>query len=284
MSQVKNFYFISKGPSKPGDDTRVAMFREACIENHITFYHIYPEMIDHTHLTKLSKNDALFCMGAGSECKKLEILLYSDDCVNIFSKPEALYNHDIEFCHLLPNSKYTIKSIPTFSEDIDILKNNVEYLGGFPVIIKINHTSAGRGVIKIDSLSSLLATGSYLKARNEDFIIMQFIQHKKQVRYNFVGNKIIYSAYKFNTDDDFRTSYKCSADREHPTNTTPQLESIARLAMDSVGYQIGAVDILIDTIGNKYIAEVNKSFGFTRLKKDYGVDTAKEIVEYLISK
>ena len=161
-----------------------------------------------------------------------------------------------------------------------ILKN--EFI--FPVLLKQNNSSQGRGVVIFHDIDQLLQRASELFVRNEAFMIQEFIPDAKGIDYRlFVLNgKVIASMQRTAVPGDFRSNIHLGGDaKTYEPNSLEQ-----RLAVEAVytlGLDVAGVDIIYGQ-GGPMVLEVNACPGFEALERVSGVNLAENMLNYLISR
>lgn len=100
-----------------------------------------------------------------------------------------------------------IKTIDFISSDRDLLQKQVDYLGGFPLVLKENGASRGVGVIKVDSMHGLFSKLDFLRANNfQDLQLKQYFEHKYQYRVLIAFNKLIGCVRVSTVEEEFRSN------------------------------------------------------------------------------
>lgn len=175
------------------------------------------------------------------------------------------------------------KTVFSLTNNKGLLDKYVGYLGGYPVIIKASGGSHGVGVMRVDSAPSLYSVADYLVATGGTFIMRQFVEHDEHARLIVLGDKVIDSiAYK-RIGDDFRTNVGSKIDAQ-VKDFAKSIQDAAVKSVNCLGSSFGGVDIMVDKNGAIHIAEVNIPCFFMRAQMVSGVDTAQQLVNYLIAK
>lgn len=283
MEKKHSFFCIFEN-----EDTSAKLLRKSCEERSIEFIHINPVDFDYTSKIHFEKGDLLYRIKTGQGAKNVERFLVNDKVTTFFVNFEvgnAIYeNMFFHDKYGIPTPK-TVFNIPT---DRDLLKKYVEYCGGFPVIIKAMGGSHGVGVMKIDSLSSLLSVSDYLLSKkfgngNGDIVMKEFINVTRSARLIALGGKVIDSIEYQAPSGDFRSNEGGIPNVEKKIFSDEINETAVR-ATQVLGLEFGGVDILIDEKGNHYVAEVNFPAFFPRAQMLSGVDISGMMVDYLVQK
>lgn len=268
-----------------GVQIRLDQLREACKKLDIEFIGIDSTRIDFTDLPSLKKGDLLYNAARGSE--KLESLLINDQVTTFYK-----YNPGI-IVHNSDTTKYSIihekegltapKTIFSITTDRQKLKKYVDYLGGFPIIIKASGSTRGIGTIKIETWENLISTADFLIGCKESFILREFINAKSGCRMITLGDEVVSAAEFFMIKDDFRNAVDLDQVRYKFKEYPVQLQETAVKATHSLNLQFAGVDFLEDNNGNFFLLEVNFPTGFSSLKVG-NVDIPLKMISFLRKK
>jgi len=186
-----------------------------------------------------------------------------------------------------PNKHLGLPVVPTIPFRLvdDEFDEALEYLGGFPMVVKINGSQNGVGVMKLDSKSSLRSVLDYLSSYDSDIWLRKFISHIYQARVIVVGDKVVGGHKNFPVKDDFRTNVTNHGERQYESATFPEeMENVAIRAVHSSGRYYGGVDLLVTETEEFYIAEVNTPCAFGLTERVTGQDIAGPLIDFLISR
>lgn len=265
-----------------GVQLRLDQLKAACNKQNIEFVAMNSLTIDHSNLPILSKNDLLYNCARGSQT--LETILLNNEVTTLYlqnpTMNQTFSTTDWSILHDKANLPAP-KTIYHLTADRDLLKKYVDYLGGFPIIIKATGSTRGIGTIKIDSWQNLISTVDYLMNTVNTFILRQFIKAKSGCRMIVLGNEVIAAADFGMNENDFRNAAILSQvkyyRREYP-ETTKQL---AVKATHLANTEFSGVDFLEDENGNFYLLEINFPTGFSGLIDVCDIDIPFKIIEYL---
>lgn len=176
----------------------------------------------------------------------------------------------------------TPKTVNYMPRDRSSLLKCVDYLGGFPIIIKALGGSHGVGVMKIDSTQSLFSVGDYLRKQGGMFVMKEFCNVTSTARLIVLGNEVVDSIEYTANDGDFRSNEGVKPNVA-PEKFSKEVEELAIKAAHALGLEFGGVDIMITNEGPK-VAEVNFPCFFSRCQMITGVDIAGMMVDYLVAK
>jgi len=283
---MKLFLILRKNSNK----TTVELLEKAAQQKQdVAIKLIYSDDFDFTSEVSLAENDALYCLSDDAKSRLVEKFIINDKVKSFYKNSEFCYDKvddadDLKsfFVHRKENLP-TIDTVVALSRDKQLLKKYVDALGGYPIIIKCIGGSHGVGTMKIDSEDSLSSIVDYLLSTNGNFIMKRFIEVQTHLRLTVIGNEVVDAIEYLMPSNDFRTNAGSDliVRRAEPN---PEAKDIAVRAVNSLGYELGGVDLLIDKGGNVNIAEVNFPCFFPRSQMLTGTDIASKIIEYLQSK
>ncbi|MCK0161125.1 RimK family alpha-L-glutamate ligase [Allomuricauda sp. F6463D] len=177
------------------------------------------------------------------------------------------------------------KGIPVPKTVFSINPNNVtdqiELLGGTPVIIKLQEGTQGKGVILAESKKSAISVIDTLYAMNSNILLQEYIEEAngEDLRIVVVGNKIVASMKRTSERDDFRSNVHRGANVEE-VQLTPREKFMAINATKHLGLGVAGVD-LIRSKNGPLLIEVNASPGLKGIEAATGLNVAKCIVQYV---
>ncbi len=268
-----------------GVPLRLEQLKAACKKLSVEFIALDSLTIDYTNLPTLGKTDLLYNTARGSQT--LESILLNDEVTTFYVKNPTLNQtlSTTDWSILHDKAKLlTPKTIFHITADRKLLKTYVEYLGGFPIIIKASGSTRGIGTIKIDSWQNLVSTVDYLITTGDRFILRQFIKAKSGCRLMVLGNEVIAGADFEMNKDDFRNAVDLTQVKYTKRIYPETVNQTAVKATHLANVELGGVDFLEDENGNYYLLEVNFPSGFSGLIDVCGVDIPYKMVEYLKKK
>lgn len=278
------FYCLHEGFYE-GVQLRLEQLKAACEKVNVEFIVLDSLTIDYTNLPTLGKSDLLYNGARGSQT--LESILLNDEVTTFYIKNprlnQAFSTTDWSILHDKANL-LSPKTIFHITADRQLLKKYVDYLGGFPIIIKASGSTRGIGTIKIDSWQNLVSTVDYLITTGDKFILRQFIKAKSGCRLMVLGNEVIAGADFEMNKDDFRNAVDLTQVNYTKRTYTETVNQTAVKATHLANVEFGGVDFLEDENGNFYLLEVNFPTGFSGLIDVCGVNIPYKMVEYLKKK
>lgn len=279
-----NFYCLYEGYYECVQ-SRIDQLKKACDDLDVNFMQLNSLSIDYSNIPQLSEGDLLF--NCARESQTLESILLAKEVTTFYIvNPELNQTTSTSDWSIL-HDKAGIQSPKTvyhLTSDRALLKKYVDYLGGYPLIIKVTGGTRGIGTIKIESWQNLISTIDYLVTTGDKFILRQFINAKSGCRMIVLGDKVIAAADFLMNENDFRNAVIVSEIKYYKREYSEELKEIAVSATHIANTEFSGVDFLEDEDGNFYLLEINFPTGYNGLIDICGVDIPKKMVEYLIQK
>ncbi len=279
-----SFYAIYNGQYK-GIETRMSQLQKACAQREIPFIALDGQQANHTQLPQPGSGDMLYNVTRGNEALE-SLLLY--DAVTTFYLQQPAYIADqtntikYAFAHQKAGLSQPL-TIFSVSSDRKLLKAYVDYLGGFPVVIKVMGGTLGIGTMQVDSMAGLVSVVEYLLSANVQFVLRQFIKAKRGSRLYVLGDEVILAGDFSIQPDDFRNA---STVKDLVYTITDYPDTMKQLAVDGTrlaNVAFAGVDILEDQNGRFFLLEVNFPAGFA-LAEYVGFDLGGSMVDFLVNK
>ncbi len=185
----------------------------------------------------------------------------------------------IGFDKVLSKDEFLRAGVPTPKSQTILTKEGasaVEF--DLPYVVKPPREGSSVGVHVCNTLDEAEAAFADVAQYSEDVLVEQFIAGK-ELTVAIVGNEVmpivhinpsgefydISSKYSWLAEPDdptVTTQYHCPAELDD--TTTERVQSAAKAAYDAIGTEIYArVDVLLDSLGNPYILEINTIPGMT---------------------
>jgi len=168
-----------------------------------------------------------------------------------------------------------------FSINPDNIKEQIEILGGTPVIIKLQEGTQGLGVILAETKKSAKSIIDTFYKMDTSILMQKFIEESngEDIRIFVVGNKIVASMKRSSEAGEFRSNVHRGGSTE-VVKLSPKEESIALSATKHIGLGVAGVDLIRSKKGPLLI-EVNASPGLQGIEGATEVNVAKEIILYV---
>ncbi|MFA6183925.1 MAG: RimK family alpha-L-glutamate ligase [Parcubacteria group bacterium] len=177
-------------------------------------------------------------------------------------------------------SQAGIASPLTIQIFLDENKKTVSEKIKFPIIAKPIVGSKGRGVQKINNLEEL--EKFKIIEKTDKFFFQEYIPIAYDIRVFVVGDEVLGAMKRFVKKDDFRSNASLGSKVEK-MELTNSLKEIALKAAGAYKYEVAGVDVVIYD-GKEYILEVNNAPQWMAFKKVVGINPAKSIIAYAVSK
>jgi len=179
----------------------------------------------------------------------------------------------------------TRKGIPIpetlFSINPDDIEEQIELLGGAPVIIKLQEGTQGLGVILAETKKSAKSIIDTFYKMDTSILIQKYIEESngEDIRIFVVGTKVVASMKRSSEAGEFRSNVHRGGSTEKIQPTNKELQ-IALNATKYLGLGVAGVDLIRSEKGPLLI-EVNASPGLQGIEAATGVNIAREIVLYV---
>ncbi|WP_420603410.1 RimK family alpha-L-glutamate ligase [Flagellimonas sp.] len=177
------------------------------------------------------------------------------------------------------------KGIPIPETLFSINPNNIgeqiELLGGPPVIIKLQEGTHGSGVILAESKKSAKSIIDTFYKMDTSILLQRYIEEAngEDIRIIVVGNKVVASMKRTSDLDDFRSNVHRGAETE-AIKPTAKEQFIALNATKYLGLGVAGVDLMRSKKGPVLI-EVNASPGLQGIEGATGINVAKHIIQFV---
>lgn len=278
------FYCLHEGLYE-GVQLRLEQLEAACNKQNVEFVALDSITVDYSNLPMLGKSDLLYNCARGSQT--LETILLNDNVTTFYIHTPKLNQTFSTTDWSILHDKAKLQSPKTIyhiTDDRQLLKCYVDFLGGFPIIIKATGSTRGIGTIKIDSWQNLISTVDYLINTRDKFILRQFIKAKSGCRMIVLGDEVIAAADFAMNESDFRNAVILSQVKYYVRDYSKAIKQVAIKATHLANTEFSGVDFLEDESGNFYLLEVNFPTGFSGLIDVCHVDIPLKMLEYLKQK
>ena len=276
------FYCIHEGFYE-GVQLRLDQLKTGCDKLNIEFIALNSLNVDYSNLPIFTNTDLLYNATRGSET--LETLLLNKEVTTFYiNNPDfVVSNPDTTKYSILHDKEklFSPKTIFRITADRQLLENYVDYLGGFPIVIKATGSTRGIGTIKIDSWQNLVSTIDYLMTTGDKFILRQFIKAKTGCRLIVLGNEVIAGADFAMNENDFRNAVDLAQVKYTKRSYPEAVNQTAIKATHLANVELSGVDFIEDENGNFYLLEINFPTGFCGLIDVCGVDIPLKMIEFL---
>lgn len=168
-----------------------------------------------------------------------------------------------------------------FSVNPENIAEQIDLLGGAPIIIKLQEGTHGSGVILAESKKSAKSIIDTMYSTNTHILLQEFIKesNSEDIRAFVVGNQVVAAMKRKGLDDDFRSNIHRGGSGSK-IDLTSEEEQIAIKAAQLLNLDIAGVDLIRSKRGPLLI-EVNSTPGLQGIEAFTKVDIAKAIVKFL---
>jgi len=247
------------------------------------FKYILDSKTDMFSLPNLVPGDMLFRTASSKRSRKIERELLREGIGHIYENVNVGIGYRAS--SVLYNSRANlpiVKSILLMPTPASDLGKHIEYLGGFPVVIKVMGSSNGVGVIKADSIESFKSIMDFITPLNVTVILRAFVPHTHYARLIVVDQEVAGAHCTYVMDQEFRTNAAGNNDGNRKSFIpTTEMAACAVAAVNSMGVTYGGVDLLIADDGSYFISEVNAPCFYTETERISGADISSKIVAHL---
>ena len=177
------------------------------------------------------------------------------------------------------------KNIPipqtVFSINPKNIDEQIELLGGPPVIIKLQEGTQGLGVILAESKKSAKSIMDTFYNMNASFLLQEFIEESnaQDIRAIVVGNKVVAAMKRIGQVDEFRSNIHRGGTGEIAELSKKEIK-IAIQATRHLGLPVAGVDMILSNRGPLLI-EVNASPGLQGVEAYTKVNIAEHIIKFV---
>jgi RimK family alpha-L-glutamate ligase len=192
---------------------------------------------------------------------------------------DKLHTHQVLHQIGLPIPKTMLVKHPV---NVELVAQQIK----FPCVIKVLSGSYGLGVHLSQDPQSFKDLMELVHSLNSEshLLIQEYVDHKagQDLRIIVIGDRCLGAMLRKNNDGGFKANISRGGEAL-PFNLTTEIESIALQAASTLGLEIAGIDLLFDKNGFK-ICEANSAPGFFGFEQATGINVAKEIIDYCLSR
>jgi hypothetical protein len=236
---------------------------------------------DYTDLPSLDRGDMLYNAGRGSA--RLETLLVRPHVATFYKQnPPMVFDRYDSTVFTALHDKLGIpgpKTIHRLPNAEPVLDRYVDFLGGFPIVLKAVGGTGGIGTILVESMRSLKSLVEYCRQQRVEFILREFIEPAEVARLTVLGQQVVASNRKFVRASDFRTT-----SRNPPVQAkkySQEIEELALAATHCCELEFGGVDVLIRPDATAVVLEMNFPCDYITSELATGIPIGSLMVDYL---
>ncbi len=177
------------------------------------------------------------------------------------------------------------KNVPipktVFSINPDNIDEQIELLGGAPVIIKLQEGTHGLGVILADSKKSAKSIIDTFISMDASIMLQEFVKESngEDIRAIVAGGKVIASMKRIGVEGDFRSNIHRGGTGEVVTLTAKEKRTVLRAAR-FLSLPVCGVDLIRSKRGSLLI-EVNSTPGLQGIEAYTKINVAGGIIEFI---
>ncbi len=177
------------------------------------------------------------------------------------------------------------KNVPipktVFSINPDDIEQQIELLGGAPVIIKLQEGTHGLGVILADSKKSAKSIIDTFINMDTSIMLQEFVKESngEDIRAIVAGGKVIASMKRIGAEGDFRSNIHRGGTGEKVELTNKEKRTVLRAAR-FLSLPICGVDLIRSKRGSLLI-EVNSTPGLQGIEAYTKINVAEEIIKFI---
>ena len=168
-----------------------------------------------------------------------------------------------------------------FSVNPNDISNQINLIGGAPVIIKLHEGTQGKGVMLAESNQSAKSIIDTMYSIDKRILIQEFIKESKSedIRVFVIGDKVVAAMKRTGMKNDFRSNIHLGG-KGNVVSLTKEEEKIAIDAARYLKIAIAGVDLIRSKRG-VLVLEVNSTPGLQGIEEATKVNVAEEIIKYI---
>ena len=196
------------------------------------------------------------------------------------AKPIAAARHKFHSLRILAQHGLPVPPSLTVGSST-FLENTLVEVGNYPFILKPFYGTHGRGVMLLDTPTSLTSTVDALCDLHQDYVIQPFIAEADGIdlRVLVIGGEAIAAMKRSAPPGEFRANIHKGASGEAIT-LPEEYTYLAIEATAALELEIAGVDLL-ETNEGPVVLEVNPSPGFEELESVTGINIANAIIKFI---
>lgn len=177
------------------------------------------------------------------------------------------------------------KNVPipktVFSINPDNIEEQIELLGGAPVIIKLQEGTHGLGVILADSKKSAKSIIDTFINMDASIMLQEFVKESngEDIRAIVAGGNVIASMKRIGAEGDFRSNIHRGGTGESVVLTKKEKRTVLRAAR-FLGLPVCGVDLIRSKRGSLLI-EVNSTPGLQGIEAYTKINVARGIIKFV---
>jgi len=258
----------------PGLELTEALFADACRARGLAFSAVVPGDAAGSGLRRPDEWRLLYRAAVDRGAELLEKLLHG---------PRTVALHDPHFTcdhpplRLMQCGLAVPRAVYVPAARTERLAGQVEWLGGWPVVLKRAGLEGGRGVTLLHDLASLEAA---LVEPGGEARLERYLPHRRCWRVVVLDGQVLARLACVAPEGDFRTN--AVGFGVEPAAAPPGgLDDVACRAVAALRLRFGGVDVIEASAGGLVVSEVNFPCSFVHVQGWTGVDIAGAMVDHL---
>lgn len=206
---------------------------------------------------------------------------------NCFSTSSAvgigLSQNKVQSLQILSKHKIPIPDT-IFSVNPEDINNQINLLGGAPIVVKLHEGTQGKGVMLAESNQSAKSIIDAMYGMNKRILLQEFIKESRSedIRAFVVGDKIVAAMKRTGVKNDFRSNIHLGG-KGSVVLLTKEEEKMAIEAVRLLKLPVAGVDLIRSKRG-ALVLEVNSTPGLQGVEEYTNVNVAEEIIKYIEEK
>ena len=192
----------------------------------------------------------------------------------------VMSQNKVQSLQLLSRKKLPIPET-IFSVNPEDISNQMNLLGGAPLIIKLIEGTQGKGVMLAETNQSAKSIIDTMYNMHKPVLLQEFIRESKgeDIRAFVIGNKVVAAMKRTGVKNDFRSNIHLGG-KGSSINLTEEEEKLAVRAAKELNLSIAGVDLIRSKKG-LLILEVNSTPGLQGIEECTKINVAGEIITYI---
>lgn len=248
--------------------------RRACAVRDLTFVPVAPGAVWRPLSGGPQAGDLLYRAATGRAAERVEALLLEPGIATFHAHPGFRCTDPLAaFAGAglpIPRTVFNLVRHP------EALRSCVEAVGGFPVVLRPATAEAGEGVLRVDDREQL----EQLARRHAGPATLQeLVPHDRVLRLIVVGDTVVACEERRPAAGELRSDGPGATRRA----VSPPLGAadLAGRALELVGLELGAVDLLVDPQSDLVLAGVEFPCDFASTEETTGADVAGAMLDHL---
>lgn len=243
------------------------------------------EVVTENDFAKLNTNERYVLLRNTGASRDVEIKLF-----NTYSCTSLADNYAIQlqsgfwqYQAFINNNVSTPRKLIPKERHIENLQQQIESIGGVPIILRHNFHKTIPDHIKFDSFESFISVFDYLRSKNEYLQVQEYIPLVEYAYCVIIGESVIASFQRF-WDDMQHHLYSPVNETLIPKDYPPIMQQEAIKAVKSLGIDAGLVYMSISEDGHYLVDQVHYPFNFNRIQRLTGIPVIEKMIRYLLDK